>query len=199
MLGHILGLFTQPVQEWAIIRTKIDEGGCKFIKLIFILGAIPPVAGFIGTTVFGWQIGSNDPVKLTTNSALVIAIMYYLVIVAGIFIVGFIIHWMGGKYGADAKLPQSLAVSAFTAFPLLLVGVFEIYPIIWLNFLGGLFALAYSVYLLYTGVPIMLKIPPEQGFLYTSAVMAFGLIALVSLLIITVLLWGSGLAPNFTS
>lgn len=74
----------------------------------------------------------------------------------------------------------------------------EVYPILWLNFIVGLPALAYSVYLLYSGVPIVMNMPEEKGFLFSSAVLAVGLVALVSLLAITALLWGSGFAPAFT-
>ena len=74
----------------------------------------------------------------------------------------------------------------------------QLYPILWLNFLIGLPALAYSVYLLYTGVPILMRVEPERGFLFSSAVLAVGLVALVSLLAVTVLLWGSGFGPVFT-
>jgi hypothetical protein len=75
----------------------------------------------------------------------------------------------------------------------------EVYPVLWLNMLMGLPALAYTVYLLYTGLPIMMEIPTERGFLYSSAVLAVGLIALVSLLGMTALLWGMGLQPVFTN
>jgi hypothetical protein len=52
---------------------------------------------------------------------------------------------------------------------------------IWLNFVLGLPALAYMVYLLYTGVPVMMEIFEERGFLFSSAVLAvtsnYGLVA----------------------
>ena len=56
-----------------------------------------------------------------------------------------------------------------------------------------------AVYLLYAGVPIMMDIPPEKGFLFASAVLAVGLVALVGLLASTVVLWSYGLGPAFMS
>ena len=44
----------------------------------------------------------------------------------------------------------------------------------------------------------MMEIPEERAFLFGSAVMAFGLVALVAMLAITVLLWSAGFAPSFT-
>ncbi|MCH8178135.1 MAG: DUF1282 family protein, partial [Proteobacteria bacterium] len=41
----------------------------------------------------------------------------------------------------------------------------------WLNMLIGLPVLAYTVYLLYTGLPIMMGISRDRGFLFSTAVL----------------------------
>ena len=56
--------------------------------------------------------------------------------------------------------------------------------------------LGYTVFIFYSGVPAMMEIPEERGFLFSSAVMAFGLVALLA---ISVLLWSSGFGPSFTN
>lgn len=63
----------------------------------------------------------------------------------------------------------------------------------------GLPALAYTVFLLYTGLPIMMGISEDRGFLFSSAVLAVGLVTLVALLAITAILWGSGLGPMLST
>jgi hypothetical protein len=124
-------------------------------------------------------------------------VLYYLVILAAVFVVGKAIHWMATTYGATPTLSECVRLAAFTATPLLLIGVMQFYPVLWVNFVVGLAALAYTVYLLYTGVPIMMNVSAERGFLFSSAVITFGLVALVAMLVITVMLWGMGLAPEF--
>jgi hypothetical protein len=69
---------------------------------------------------------------------------------------------------------------------------------LWLNLVIGIPILGYTVYLFYAGVPIMMEIPKERGFLFSSAVVAFGLVALVALLAVTVILWGMGFEPVIT-
>ena len=66
-------------------------------------------------------------------------------------------------------------------------------------FLGvlGLPVVGYTVYLFYTGVPVVMRIPPERGFLFSSAVLAFGMVALVAMLAVTVILWSQGFGPSF--
>ena len=197
-IQHIIGLFTDPTGEWEKIREqqKANKGGVGFI---FLLSAIPAVSGYIGTTQVGWRIGVGDPVRITGDSAISIAIIFYLAMIVGVFTIGWVIHLLGKAYELEKPLPLCIALAAYTATPLFMIGIMEVYPVLWLNMLLGLPALAYTVYLLYSGLPIMMEIPAERGFLYASAVLAVGLIALVSLLGMTALLWGMGLQPVFTN
>lgn len=199
MFGHITGLLFNPETAWTKIKSELDKGSCHTTILVIVLALIPPVSGYIGTTMVGWQLGAGDPIKLTNTSAGTISVLYFMAIIVGINAVALAIRWMSETYGATASYQHALALSAFTAVPLLLVGIFEIYPVLWLNFLVGLLALALSVRLLYTGVPIILDIDKDRGFLYSSSILAFGLIALVAMLVVTALLWGFGLEPSLTS
>lgn len=198
MLGHITGLFFNPETTWQNIKSELDEGTCNTMALVIVLALIPPICGYIGTTTIGWQFGAGEPMKLTSSSAGIISVLYFLAIIVGINAVAMAIGWMAQTYEAQVSYRHALALSTFTAMPLLLVGIFELYPVLWMNFLVGLLALAVSVRLLYTGVPVVLNISKERGFLYSSSILAFGLIALVAMLVITALLWGFGLEPTLT-
>ncbi|UCC57446.1 MAG: YIP1 family protein [Gammaproteobacteria bacterium] len=198
MVKHVWGLFVNPKREWLAIRDEESTIGKSYTRHIMLLALIPALSGFIGTTQFGWQIGVGDPVKLTLQSAGVIAVLYYLAMIVGVYSMGWMIHWMGETYGADSPLSQCVVLAAYTATPLFLIGIMELYPVLWLNMVLGIPALAYTVYLLYTGVPIMMGISEDRGFLFSSAVLGVGLVAFVALLAVTALLWGWGIEPSFT-
>ncbi len=197
--GHVIKLFIHPGSGWdAIHANRYSVGGVLF-KHTVIFALIPAVAGYIGTSQVGWQVAGGDIVRLTAASAGRIAVLYYLAMLAGVGTVGWAIHWMGKTYGADQPIGQCLALASFTATPLFLIGVLQVYPVLWLNLVAGLPVLAFTTYIFYSGVPIMMEIPAERGFLFSSAMLAFGLVTLVALLAVTALLWGSGFAPTFTS
>ena len=198
VLQHVWGLFTNPKREWEAIRDdECTIGKCYAIHVL-MLAAIPAISGFIGTTQFGWQIGVGDPVKLTLQSAGLIAVAYYFAMLVGVYSLGWMIHWMGDTYDAKVPLSQCVVLAAYTATPLFLIGLMELYPVLWINMVVGIPALAYTVDLLYTGVPVMMGISEDRGFLFSSAVLAVGLVAFVALLAATAILWGMGLEPQFT-
>lgn len=195
ILNHVWGLFAHPVEEWKDIRGERCSVTKCYCSHVLFLAAIPAVAGFIGTSQVGWQVGQHEKNFLTIDSALSISVLFYLGMLVAVLAVGKTIHWMGQTYGTDQPLPQCIALAAYTATPLFLIGIMLLYPILWLNLILGLPALAYTVYLLYVGLPIMMDIPSEKGFLFASAVLAVGLIMLVAVLVASVILWSAGIGP----
>ncbi|MBI2994373.1 MAG: YIP1 family protein [Gammaproteobacteria bacterium] len=195
---HVLGFFIHPLREWEAVRAENVSTG-RIVRHISILGAIPVVSGYLGTTEFGWQIGTAETVRLTHFSAGIISLLYYAVIFCAVFSVGWMIHWMGRTYGATQTLTRCIVLAAYIPVPLFLVGVAQLYPALWFNLLIGIPATTYTVFLLYVGIPIMMDIPAERGFLFASAVLAFGLVGLVGVLAATVILWSLGAGPVFTS
>lgn len=198
-LTHVWGLMTAPEKEWKAIKQERCTIGRCYCSHVLLLALIPAAAGYIGTTMVGWQVTAREVHRLTPDSALQISILFYLTMLVAVFTVGKLIHWMGKTYGSKQKLSQCIALAAYTATPMFLIGVMLLYPLLWLNLLLGLPALAYSVYLLYSGVPVMMGISKERGFLFASAVLAVGLVMLVGVLVASVILWGVGIGPVYTS
>ncbi len=198
LLNHVWGLFAHPEDEWKTIRKERCTVTRCYCSHVLILAAIPALAGYFGTTQVGWDVpGGREIHKLTPQSALQIAILFYFAMLVAVVTVGALIHWMGKTYGSKQPLSQCIVLASYTATPLFLIGVMLLYPLLWLNMLIGLPALAYTVYLLYTGVPVMMGISRERGFLFASAVLAVGLVMLVGLLVTTVILWDLGIGPMF--
>jgi hypothetical protein len=199
VLNHVWGLMFRPKLEWKSIKAERCTIGKCFCSHVLILAAIPAIAGYIGTTQVGWSFGGFEVHKLTTQSALQIAILTYLTMLVAVFSLGKAIHWMGQTYGSKQTLPQAIALAAYAATPLWLMGFFFLYPVLWFNMLIGLPALAYTVYLLYSGVPVMMGVNQERGFMFASAVLAVGLVMLVTVLAAMAILWGMGIGPEVTT
>ncbi|MNE32752.1 Inner membrane protein YohC [compost metagenome] len=63
----------------------------------------------------------------------------------------------------------------------------------------GTLAVCYTAYLLYVGIPAFMNIPKDEGFMFSSSVLAVGLVVLVAMMAISVVLWGFGVGPVYTS
>lgn len=199
MRFHLLGMFTQPKKEWLEIRNENESIRHAYFTRILFLAAITPLCAYYGTTQVGWVVGNGDAVKLTTASALPLTVLSYLAMLLGVAIMGAFIHWMARTYDAKPTIAQCVVFAAYTCSPLFVAGLAALYPNIWLAMLAGTLAVCYSVYLLYVGIPIYMNIPEEEGFFYASSILAIGLVVLVSQIAMSVILWGIGIGPVYTS
>ena len=198
-LQYVPGLFVDPRRTWVRLRDKDYTVMQCLLGHTLLFALIPTVSGYLGVTQVGWQVGTSPVVKLTPESALTIASSYYLAMIAAVFAVGWMIRWMSTTYGAHQPLSRCMVLASYTASPLFLIGFMLLYPVLWLNLVLGLPALAYTIHIFYTGVPKMMEISAERGFLFATAMLAFGLVTLVAMLAVTVLLWNIGFAPSFTN
>ncbi len=163
-----------------------------------VLAALPAVAWYWGVTQIGWQVADGDAVKLTSQSALPIVVLFYFAMITSVAVIGFLTHWMSQTYGAETSLAKGMSLVGFFCTPLFVFGAVGFYPLLWVDLLVGVIALSWSVYLLYTGIPIVMKMPAERGFLYASAVVGVALVIFICILVASVLLWEFGWAPEFT-
>ena len=186
-----------PAHGWELVRDHQPGLARVLFGHTIWMAAIAPICALYATTQVGWRIGGGDPVTLTMSSAVPIAILFFIASITATMCVAKAIQWMAKTYCDAKSFAHCLALASLTATPIFAVGFALLYPLLWLNLLIGLPALAYAVHLFYTGVPIMMNIDRERGFLFSSAVLCFGLVTLVALLVCTVLLWGSGFAPEF--
>lgn len=200
MIHHLWGLFAHPDQEWQHIRGDHEQSiGRFYFTHTLILAAIPTVSAYIGTTQMGWVIGAHTPVTLTPHSALWMCIMSYIAILGAVAIMGGFIHWIARTYNAQPSLSRCIAFATYTATPLFISGLAALYPHMWLCMLVGMSAICYTVYLLYVGLPTFMSIPADEGFMFSSSVLAIGLVVLVAIMAFTVVLWGIGVGPEYVT
>lgn len=196
-MNHIIGILFDPVHEWARIRDESRTVGGHYVRYVIFIGLVPAFAWYIGATKVGWTLGDRH-ITLTASSALQIMTLFYVAILIGIGFLGYMVHWMSETYEAHTStLDKGVGVAAYTCTPMFVCGIIGFYPMLWFDILAGCAAAAWTIYLLYIGVPIVMQIPRERGFLFASAMVAAGLVLCAAMLAATVLLWQLGAMPVF--
>ncbi|MFY8349028.1 Yip1 family protein [Pseudoalteromonas sp. SSM20] len=198
ILNHLWGLYAHPKEEWQTIDARHESFGYS-MSHILLIALVPSVMGYFSAVYLGWSVGVGDRIFLTESSAMLLAISMYFALIAGVFTLAYLAHWMAVTFGAEPSYTQTLELAAYTSTPIFMSALAAVYPELWFIVLVGCGAVAYSVYLLYTGVPILMHIPEERGFIYASSVVTCGLVLLVIILAATAIMWTSGFGPMFTS
>jgi hypothetical protein len=189
-------LLTQPsavFQELAGTRPGAAE---VFFKLAIWLGLLPPLFAYIGATNFGWHLGAGTPLIVPQPILAGISFAYFLTLLFGFVTTALVSQWMATTYGARLSLGIHMALITIVGTPLAIGSIMHLYPHVFLNVLILVPTLIWSMYLLYRGLPIVLRIDPQRGMLMASALVAYLLVAAVSLLGLTVMLWIHGIGPR---
>lgn len=198
ILNHIWGLYAHPKEEWHTIEKRHESLRYSLIHILTV-SLIPAICSYYATAHIGWTIGVGDPIKISADSAQLMAVSMYIGLIVGVFALAYLIQWMAKTFDAKPDFVQALELAAYTATPLLMVGITALFPVLWFVALAGIIAVSYSVYLLYSGVPIMMNIPEDKGFIYSSSVVTCGLVLLVTLMAATAMMWTMGFGPEFIS
>jgi len=188
ILNHLWGIYTHPKEEWHAIDRK-HESYFYSLSHICIIALIPAIMSYYSSAHLGWSIGVGDIIKLGDRSALSLGIGMYFGLMVGVIALAIIMFELAKVFDSNPTFTQSLELAAYTATPLFMCGFAAFYPALWFVMMVAFIGVSYSIYLLYSGVPIMLHIPEDKGFIYSSAVVTAGLILLVILMVGSILLW----------
>ncbi|AHG21694.1 membrane protein [Chania multitudinisentens RB-25] len=192
MVNHVWGLLAHPRTEFKNIKSENETLSHLYTHHVLLMALIPVICTYIGTTRWGWLSGGGQAIRLDMITALYTAVAFYLLMLAGVAIMGKVIHWMARRYETRPSLHHCMVFAGYVATPMFLSGVVALYPVLWLCLLAGIIGLCYSAYLLYVGIPHFLNIDRKEGFIFSSSTLAIGILLLEFLLGLTVVLWGYG-------
>ncbi|MFQ6005954.1 MAG: Yip1 family protein [Woeseia sp.] len=191
----LLWLFFRPGKAFEVLADARPEAGTVFLRLVIWLAAIPPVMAYFGGSWFGWRLGAAEPLFLDQDVLGKISLGYFIGLLVGFVSSAVIAKWMASTYGARSSLGIHLSLVTIVAAPLVVGSVIHLYPHVFINVIVLVPALIWSMYLLYRGLPVVLRISPERGMLMASSLIGYVLVAFVCLLGVMVVLWGRGFGP----
>jgi hypothetical protein len=194
-IAQLKKVLFRPHDVFVEVAERVPSSSAVFFGLALWLGLVPPLCAYVGTMTFGWRLGV-EPLFFPRGVVLAVAAAYFVLLLVGFLSAAVVTRWMAATYGADRSLDRSFALIALVGAPLAVGGVVHLYPDAFINVLVLVPALIWSMYLLYTGLPVVLKTDPGRGMLMASSLIAYLLVAWVCLLGVTAVLWSRGVGPR---
>jgi hypothetical protein len=151
-----------PAGTWPVIEAEQHDAKSLFVPYLLILAAIPAVASFIGLSLVGIG-GFGFSFRVPIASGLAMMITTYILSLVMTFGMGWLTSALAPTFGGQSNLVQGLKLAVFGGTPMMLAGVFNVLPA--LSIIGLLVAL-YSLYVMYLGLPVLMKNPKEKTIVY---------------------------------
>ena len=173
LLQRVLDILMRPRETWLQINAENGNPGRIYLGYLVFLAAIPAVAGFIGYSLVG--VGAfGISVRVPVVQGLVSMVVGYVLSLAMVYVLALIANMLAPRFQAQQDMGSAFKLVAYASTAGMLGGVFSILPSLAML---GLLAALYSVYLLYTGIPVLMKAPQEKAVGYTAALVVCGILA----------------------
>ncbi len=176
----------------------VRRHGSRLPGRLLVLAAIPPVCALIAALLAHWRAPPADALYMGPLRAVLTALAYYLVLVAGVRVTARGVCWLARSYRIPITARRATALIGESATPLLLAGLAALTPWLWFHLGVGLAAQAASGYLVWRKIPAALALSGTRARLFCLAVWVLGATVLVFMVAATVLLWDAGLAPGLS-
>jgi hypothetical protein len=188
LIDRAKNIILSPKTEWDVIAGESTAPASLITGYVLPLAAAAAVAGFIGSALVLGMFGGVFGV----GAALIGAIIHVIMAVVSVFVLGFIVDALAPTFGGQKDFPQALKVTAYSYTPGWVFGLLAIIP-----FLGTLAAIVgglYGIYLLYLGLPKLMKSPQDKSVPYLIVVIVCAIVLWAVIGMLSMCAVGGGIA-----
>jgi hypothetical protein len=185
LIERVKSILLKPSATWDIIDVEPATTSSLFRGYAAILAAIPAICGLIGGTVIG-IVGFRTPIL----AGIFGAIFGYVMSLVMVYVLALIIDALAPSFDGQKNKIQALKVAVYSSTAGWVAGVFSLIPALGLlAILGAL----YGIYLLYLGLPKLMKAPKEKAVGYTAVTVIVAILLAVVIGVVSSAIMGIGM------
>lgn len=172
LTARVRGILMHPRVEWAVIDGEPATVSGLFTGYACILALIPAAAVVLrGLLVVRW---TALPIVLD-------AVLTYVVSLLSAYVVGFIIDAFAPTFDGQKNRVQAMKLSVYAYTASWVGSIFNVVP--WIGWVAALAMAIYGLYILYLGLPMLMRCPTSKTAGY------FALVLVAAVVITMVLTW----------
>lgn len=165
LVQRVQDILLKPKPTWDVIDGEAATVQGLFTGYICILAAIPAVATFLVSLLFGGGFAIFGLVGAAVSYGLTLVSCYVLAL---------IIDALAPSFDGTKSQIQALKSVAYAQTAAWVGGIFNLIPVI--GWLPAIAAGLYSLYLLYLGMPKLMKVPQEKAIGFTIVVIVVAIV-----------------------
>lgn len=181
LVQRVKDILFQPTQTWHAIVTETSDARTVFGTYVVPLAALAALAAFIGLTVVGVGVdvgGFDARERLPLANGLVNLAAGFLLSLATVYGLARAIDALATSFGARKSPRRAMMLVGYASTAAFIGAMFSIVPA--LSGIGLLVSL-YSIFLLYTGLPVLMRCPRNKVAAYTAIAVACAIVLTLAL------------------
>jgi hypothetical protein len=165
LVDRVKNILITPKTEWDVIAAEATPTASLITGYVLPLAGVAALATFIGYCVVGTSLPFMGTYRMSIPWGIGLAVWHVIGAVIGVFVLGLIIDALAPSFGAQKNNAQALKVAVYSYTPAWVAGVLNILPALAIL---GILAAFYGIYLLYLGLPRLMKNPEDKSAGYTA-------------------------------
>jgi len=176
LVARARGILLNPTTEWRTIRVEATTVARLFTGYACILMAIPAVATSIQLMLFG---------HAGLTAVILVALLSYVLSLLGVLVQGGLFNALAPSFGGQRDFVQAMKLAVYPQTAACVAGVLNVFP------LTGILVVAagiYGLYILWVGLPKLMKVPPDKavGYIIVNALLAFVVNVALAMVIVVI-------------
>jgi hypothetical protein len=177
LIERAKNILLTPKTEWDVIAGETAAPMTLVTGYVLPLAGLAAIAGFLSSAVIGTSLGPLGSYHMPMGWAAGLAVYSLVMAVVACFVIAFIIDLLAPTFSGTKNFNAAFAVTVY-AYTAGWVGqLFRVVP--WVGWLIGLIISLYGIYLLYLGLPRLMKCPVEKSAGYTVLVIITAIVVTV--------------------
>lgn len=173
LIARVKAIILSPSTEWPVIANEQTTASAIYMGYVAPLAAIGVICMFLGQVLIGTSMPLMGHVRVGIVSGIGTAIVMYLMAFVGVWILSFIVDFLAPNFGGQRDSLRALKVVAYSYTPGWVAGVLYLVPVLGVVVL---IAMLYGLYLMYLGLPVLMRAPKEKAVGYTVVVVVCAIV-----------------------
>ncbi len=174
LIARVQAILLKPAETWDVIANEPSDVGTLYKGYVIPLAAIGPIAAALGSILFGIgvvMLGGNFLMFMVSN--LLQLVVTFIIGLAMVYVTALVIDGLAPSFDGEKNQIQAFKVAAYSMTAGWVAGILLVIP-----FLGivAILALIYNIYLLYVGLPKLMKVSADKAVPYTAIVVVVCLV-----------------------
>ena len=186
LIARVRGILLRPTAEWGLIAAEPATVAGLFRGYAVPLAAIGPVCTVVGKLVFGSGVPGIAVYRPNPVGLILAELLAYGLALLSVFVLGLLVEALATSFDGVKDRVGAMKVAVYSSTASWIAGAFNLVPV--LGVIGVLVSL-YGFYLLYRGLPIVMRAPTSKALGYTAVtVLVYIVLAIVAGLVLAPLL-----------
>jgi hypothetical protein len=178
-----------PKTEWLVIAAEEPNTAEIFKGYVLPVALIPAIAYIIGIGVIGRGRMSSF------SWGIAMGLIQFILAFVGVYLSAYVIAYLAPRFASQQDMGRAVQLVAYSYTPTWVAGILSLVPALGvLASVGGL----YGLYLMYLGLPQMMKTPQDKiiGYLVASIIVLIVTYWIISLILTSIVFSIFGLSAT---